>query len=156
MRVSFTGRAPWRVIVIQLLILVGLAVFFKFYLPHRARASAKQEAVTREQKLTTFFQDSVETDSTHEISVPLGGAIVKRHPQKLRLTFSPQQAESALGVPTSVTTDFRGGQHLIWTGTAHQLEASFDAGHLYCLGLEDRATGHGVLVYESFQLWHPY
>ena len=80
---------------------------------------------------------------------PLDGAIVKRHPQRLRSTFSPQEAESTLGVPDATTTDFGGGQHLTWLGTTHKLEASFNAGRLYCLALEDRATGHGVLVYDS-------
>ncbi len=150
------GRAPWRVIVVQVVILLGLAAFFKFYLPYRSRQLAGQEVATREQKIDAFFRDSVEEDATQEIPVPLDGAVVRRHPQKLRVTFSPQEVESTLGVPTSVTTDFRGGQHLIWIGTTHKLEASFDAGRLYCLSLEDRTTGHGVLVYASYPLWHPY
>ncbi len=149
------GGAPWRTIVIQGLVLLGLAAFFKFYLPHHERDLAARAAVTREQKIKAFFQDSVVEDP-QEISVPLDGAIVKRHPQSLRTTFSPQDAESALGIPDSTLTDFRGGQHLVWIGTAHKLGAAFDAGRLYCLTLEDRATGRGVMVYESPQMWHPY
>jgi hypothetical protein len=64
--------------------------------------------------------------------------------------------ETRLGVPDATTTDFRGGQHLLWLGTAHKLEASFDAGRLYSLALEDRATRRGVLVFQSPDLWHPY
>ena len=124
--------------------------------PPRARIGRRRAAATREQKINALFQDSVVEDSTHEISVPLEGAIVKRHPQRLRTMFSPQEAESTLGVPDTTTTDFRGGQHLTWMGTTHKLEASFNAGRLYCLTLEDRATGHGVLVYESPESWHPY
>ncbi|HXW15753.1 MAG TPA: hypothetical protein VEN79_14695 [Terriglobia bacterium] len=156
MRTSSSGGAPWRVIVIQVLILLGLIAFFKLYLPHQARDLAQRAAVAREQSINALFQDSVVEDSTHEISVPLDGAILKRHPQRLRTTFSPQQAESILGVPDSTTTDFSGGQHLTWIGTAHKLGAAFNSGRLYCLTLEDRATGHGVLVYESPESWHPY
>jgi hypothetical protein len=153
---SSFGRAPWRIIVIQLLILLGLVVFYRLYLPHRRAALASGAVANREQKITAFFQDAAKEDSTHEISVPLGGAIVKRHPQRLRTTFSPQEAESMLGTPDATRIDFRGGQHLTWLGTAHKLDASFNAGHLYALSLEDRATGHGVLVYESIWSWHPY
>lgn len=153
---SSFGRAPWRIIVIQLVILGGLVVFFKLYLPHHARDLAGRAAATREQKINALFQDAVEEDSTQEISVPLNGAIVKRHPQKLRITFSPQDAESTLGVPDSAAIDFQGGQHLTWLGTAHKLEASFNAGRLYCLALEDRSTGHGVMVFASISSWHPY
>jgi len=130
--------------------------FYKLYLPHRARDLAGGTAATREQKINALFQGSVVEDSTHEISVPLEGTIVKRHPERLRTTFSPQEAESRLGVPYATTIDFSGGQHLTWLGSAHKLTASFNAGRLYCLTLEDRATGHGVMVYESPESWHPY
>ncbi|MFZ0964447.1 MAG: hypothetical protein WAO35_26580 [Terriglobia bacterium] len=153
---SSFGRVPWHIMVIQLLILSGLVGFYKLYLPHRARELAGRAAAIREQRIDALVKDSVEEDSTHEISVPLAGAIVMRHPQKLRTTFSPQEAESALGVPDIATTDFRGGQHLTWLGSAHKLEASFNAGRLYALRLEARATGHGVLVCESIWSWHPY
>lgn len=156
MPTSSFGRASWRVILIQLLILLGFIVLYKLYLPHRARELAGHAVAIREQKINALFEDSVVEDSTHEISVPLEGAIVKRHPQRLRTVFSPQEAESTLGAPDATTIDFRGGQHLTWLGTAHKLEASFNAGRLYCLTLEDRATGHGVLVYESPESWHPY
>ena len=150
------GGVPWRVFVIQLLIVTGLVVFLKLYLPHRARELVNRAAATREQRINALFQDSVVEDLTQEIPVPLNGAVVKRHPQRLRSTFSPAQAESILGVPDTTTADFRGGQHLTWVGTAHKLEASFEAGHLYCLTREDRATGHGVMVYGSIWSWHPY
>ena len=156
MRSSSRGRAPWRVIIIQVLILAGLAVFFKFYLPHRARDLAGRAAAAREEEINALFQNTVEQDSTQEISVPLNGAIVKRYPQKLRIALSPQDAESTLGIPDTTTTDFRGGQHLTWTGTTHKLEASFNAGRLYCLNLQDRSTGHGVMVFEAPTSWHPY
>lgn len=156
MRWFSTGRAPWRVIVIQVALLLSLALFFKFYLPHHARGMAARAASLREQKINTLFQNAVEQDSLEEISVPLDGTIVKRHPQKLREALSPQDAESVLGVPDTSTTDFRGGQHLTWIGAKHRLEASFNAGRLYCLTLEDRSTGHGVMVFASPYQWHPF
>jgi len=156
MRSSGFGRAPWRIFTIQLLILLGLAAFYKLYLPRHARDLAARAAATREQRINALFRESVVEDSTQEISVPLEGVVVKRHPQRLRTTFSPQEAESTLGVPDASTTDFRGGQHLTWLGTAHKFAASFNAGRLYCLTLEDRATGHGVMVYESATAWRPY
>lgn len=156
MAISCPGRAPWRVILVQLSIVLGLVAFYKLYLPHRGRALAKQEAATREQRINTLFRDSVEEDSTREIPVPLDGSVVKRHPQRLRTVLSPEDVESTAGAPDSATTDFRGDQHLTWLGTAHKLEASFNAGRLYCLQLEDRASGHGVMVFESYASWHPY
>lgn len=143
-------------IAIQLLIILGLAVFFELYLPHHRHDVAARLVATREQNINALFRDSVVEDSTREASALLEGLIVKRHPQRLRTRFSPQEAESTLGVPDNATVDYRGGQHLTWLGTGHKLEASFDAGRLYCLSLEDRATGHGVLVYESAEQWHPY
>lgn len=142
--------------VIQSLLLLGLVAFFKFYLPHRARQTAVRDVAAREQKINALFQDSVEQDSMQEISVPVDGAMEKRYPQKLRVPLSLQEAESALGIPDTNTTDFQGGQHLTWTGTAHKLEASFMAGRLYCLALEDRSTGHGAMVFQSYQSWRPY
>jgi hypothetical protein len=150
------NRVPRRVILIQLLVVLGLVAYYQLYLPHRARVLARRAGATREEKITALFQDAVVQDSKHEISVPLEGAIVKRHPQRLRIVFSPREAENELGVPDAVTNDFRGGYHLTWLGTTHKLEASFNAGRLYGLSLEDRTTGHGVLVYESLSLWHPY
>jgi hypothetical protein len=156
MAVADSGRFPWRIILIQVLVLTGLVAFFTLYLPYYHRQIAIREAATREAKITALFQNSVVQDTTQQIFVPLDGTIVKRYPQKLRLELSPQEVENSLGIPTRSTTDFRGGQHLTWIGTGHKLEASFNAGRLYCLTLEDRSTGHGVMVFASPTSWHPY
>ena len=153
---SDSGRVPWRIILIQLAILVGLAIFFRFYLPHRVHVQTTEAVTDREQKIEAFFQKTVVEDTEHEISVPLAGAIVKRHPQRLRTTLHVEEVESQLGAPDTSTTDFRSGQHLTWIGTAHKLEASFNLGRLYCLGHQDRKTGQGVMVFESIWSWHPY
>ncbi len=153
---SSGGGAPWRVIGVQLVFIVGLIVFFTLYLPHRARVLAQRAVINREQKINDFFHKSVVVDSTLQISVPIDGEVVTRHPQKLIGSLSPQGVESQLGAPTISTTDFRGGEHLTWMGTTHKLVASFTNGSLYCLTLEDRTTGHGVMVYQSPDSWHPY
>jgi hypothetical protein len=156
MTTSDFGGASWRLIVIQVLVLSALLIFFKFYLPHRERNLAATAVATREQKINSFFQDSVMEDSAREFSVPLDGVIVKRHPQKLRTTYSPDEVESTLGIPNTSMVDFRGGQHLTWIGTSHKLEAAFTAGRLYCLTMEDLATRHGAQVYDSDDQWRPY
>lgn len=150
------GGVPWRVILIQLVILAGLLTFFRFYLPHRERVQATQAVADREQKIEDFFKQAVVTDATHEIAVPLNGAVVKRHPQRLRTTLHVDEVEARLGAPDQSTTDFRGGEHLTWIGSTHKLEAAFNAGLLYCLSYEDRKTGQGVMVFESIWSWHPY
>lgn len=150
------GGAPWRLILIQLLILSGLLIFFKFYLPRHARTVAAQASAARERKITTFFHDAVTEDTVHEVSVPLDGSIVKRHPKRLRTTFSSDEAQTMLGVPNTSMVDFRGGQHLTWIGTGHKVEAAFNAGRLYCLTQEDLATHRGELVYDSNDLYRPY
>ena len=156
LRPSDYGRVPWRIVLIQLAVLVGLLTFFKFYLPHRERAQVIQAVADREQKMENFFQGAVVEDTTHEVSVPLNGAVEKRHPQRLRATPQLEEVEGLLGAPDQSTTDFRGGQHLTWIGSAHKLEAAFNAGRLYCLSYEDRKTGQGVMVFESIWSWHPY
>ncbi len=151
-----SGRVPWRVIIIQAALLAALGVFFKFYLPYHARHAVERETAAREARIQALFENAVEQDTRQQIDVPLNGEIVKRYPQRLRIALSPQEVEDSLGIPAKSTTDFRGGQHLTWFGTTHRLEASFDGGRLYCLTLEDRATGHGVMVFASPTSWHPY
>ena len=156
MKDSDFGGAPWRIIIIQVLILSGLLIFFKFYLPNHERNLAAQADAAREQKITALFHDSVTEDAVNEIAVVFDGAIVKRHPKRLRTTFSPEEVQTILGVPNTSMVDFRGGQHLTWIGTAHKVEAAFDKGHLFCLTMEDLKTHRGELVYDSNDLYRPY
>jgi hypothetical protein len=155
MQPSESGRVAWRVILIQLAILAGLFGFFKLYLPHREHEKAAHAASDREQKIEAFFRNMVE-DTKLEIYVPLDGTVVKRHPQKLRTILDVADVETTLGAPDVASTDFQGGQHLTWIGTAHKVEAAFTAGRLYCLIREERSTGHGVMVFASPWTWHPY
>jgi hypothetical protein len=156
MRCFDSGRVPWRIILIQAAILAGLVAFFKVYLPHFERERAARAAAERERRIEAFFPKAVVEDTTHEVAVPLDGAIVKRHPQRLRATLSVEDVEAQLGAPDVSTTDFRGGQHLTWIGATHKILGSFNAGRLYCLTYEDRSSGHGVMVYDSIWSWHPY
>ena len=156
MRSVASGRAAWRIFLLQLAALAGVAIFLKFYLPHAARVEAAQRAAERERKIESFFRAAVVEETVREVEVRAGGEAVKRHPQKLRGAPQVTDVEAVLGAPDTSSTDFRGGQHLTWIGTAHQLQASFNQGRLYCLTQEDRATGHGALVYESLDAWHPY
>lgn len=147
---------PWRVILIQLAILASLAVFYFLYLPFREKSRAETEAKEREQKIVMLTQSLVVEDASREVEVPATGGKTRAHPQRLTRTPPVDEVEQALGLPDRRTTDFRGGLHLNWTGTEHQLEASFDRGRLYCLRLENLRNGHGALVFESSFGWHPF
>jgi hypothetical protein len=150
------GRVRWQFILPQVLVLAGLAAFFKVYLPRLERARLARAAADREGSIEAFFPTAVVEDTAHEVAVPLEGVIVKRHPQRLRSVLSVGDVEAELGAPDISSTDFRGGQHLTWIGTRHKLVASFNVGRLYCLAHEDRSTGHGVAVFDSIWSWHPY
>jgi hypothetical protein len=153
---SDSGNAPWRMILIQLGLLVGLLVFFRFYLPHHERQLAAERVALREQKIAAFVQSEVIEDDDRQIPVFLDGEVVKRHPQRLRTTLSPDDVEENLGAPQTTMTDFSGGEHLSWVGTAHRLEAAFNKGRLYCVTYEDLSTHRGVLIYEDENQFHPY
>lgn len=155
-RMNARGGVPWRVIVVQFVLVAGVVTFFSLYLPHRTRVLAERALADREQKINDVFRNAVKEDLDHEVSVPLNGKIEKRHPQILTAALSPQDVETQLGVPGNSTTDFRGGEHLTWVGTTHKLVAAFDKGRLYCLALEGRATGHGVMVCQTPETWRPY
>lgn len=147
---------PWRVVLIQLAIMASLAVFYFLYLPYRETSRAAAEARDREQKIQMLFQSLVAEDTSREVEVPGTDGKTRAHPQRLTRTPTVDELEQTLGLPDRRTTDFRGGLHLNWTGTEHQIEASFDRGRLYCLRLENLRTGHGALVFESSFGWHPF
>ena len=156
MQLSHSGRISWRIALTQVAILAGVLAFIKFYLPRVQSENHTREMAQREEKIESLFQRAVEVDNWHEVAVPIEGAIVKRHPQRLRSTLTVQEVEEALGAPDISSIDFRGGQHLTWTGARHKLVGSFNAGKLYGLTREDRATGRGVMVFESVWSWRPY
>ena len=156
MKLSERGAVPKRFIAIQLAIVAGLAAFYFLYLPYRPTSQAAAEAKERELKIEALFQSLVEEDSRGEVELPGTGGKARVHPQRLNNTPAVDEVVEALGVPDQRTTDFRGGLHMTWTGTAHSLEAAFDHGRLYCLRHEDLRTGHGALVFESTAGWRPF
>ncbi len=153
---SILKRPTVRAIIVQVVIVVLLIGWFKFGLPRIQKARAVSEAAKRETKITELFQSVIAEDPTREVEAPAAQGTAQAHPQRLRITPSAADIERALGVPDAFYVDFRQGQHLIWAGTNHKLEASFDHGRLYCLRMEDSRTGHGALVFDSSAEWHPF
>jgi hypothetical protein len=139
---------------IQFALLASLAAFYFLYLPYRSKSQAAAEAQEREPKIEEFFQSLVVEDTRGEVELPGTGGTA--HPQRLNRLPAVDEVVQSLGLPNRRTTDFQGGLHITWTGTAHSLEASFVHGRLYCLRREDLRTGHGALVFESSAAWHPF
>ena len=145
-----------NLIVPAVLMVAGLIAWFKIYLPRARRAEAVAEASERERKIGNFFRWAVIKDTKRDVPVTGNSGDQPVHPQRLRQTPSLREIEQTLGAPTTSTTDVRGGLHVTWTGTRHDLEASFNQGRLYCLRFQARRTGHGTMVFESSSNWHPY
>ncbi len=156
MRPSDRGAVPKSLMAIQFAILAGLAAYYFLYLPYRAKSQGAAEAQERELKIEALFQTLVVEEAGGELESPGTGGKGRVHPQRLFRTPAVEEVIEALGLPGRRTTDFRGGLHLTWTGTAHSLEACFDHGRLYCLRREDLRTGPGALGFESSVAWHPF
>jgi hypothetical protein len=156
MKPSDCGAVSKRLITIQLAILAGLAAFFFLYLPHRAKWQAAAGAQERELKIEALFKSLVVEGGPGEAELPGAEAKVRLHPQRLNRLPEVEEVVDELGLPDRRTTDFRGGLHLTWTGTAHSLEAAFDRGRLYCLSRKDLRTGHGTMVFESSAHWNSF
>ena len=152
MKPSERGAVPKRMMAIQLAILASLAAFYFLYLPYRSGFQTAAKAQEREQKIEALFQSLVVEDTHSEVEVTGTGGKV----QRLNRLPAVDEFVQALGLPDRRTTDFRGGLHITWTGTAHSLEAAFDRGRLYCLRREDLRTGHGALVFQSSAAWRPF
>lgn len=147
------SRAFWiRLVAIQVVIVAGVVTWIKVYVPRSERRKAASVAAEREKKIDAFFT-SVVIEDAREVKGP-GGKV--RHPQRLRWIPTASEVEQTLGAPGLSRPDFQGGQHLTWTGTAHQLEAAFDRGRLYSLRFEDVRTGHGTVVFESSAYWQTF
>ena len=133
MALSDAGGIPKRVIVIQLVIITGLVIFAKVYLPRMEKQKAAAQLEARETRIEDFFKSIVAENSGAEAST-----------ESLRSTPSVEEVEQAVGAPDTSTTDFAGGLHLTWIGTRHSLEGSFNHGRLYFLTLTNRRTGQSV------------
>lgn len=153
MRFEASGSTWWRVLVIQLAIIAALAAVLKFYLPGMEKRREAAVVREREDRIQAFARTMIVEDPTRDIP---SGPNAGKHPQKLLRQDSVDEVQGALGAPTTVSRDFRGGDHLTWTGTDHQIEAAFDRGILYYVRYEDLHTGHGVMVYESSAPWQTF
>jgi hypothetical protein len=142
-----------KVIVAQVVILAGAAVWLKVYIPRMEKARAAAAVLAREKKIETFYQSMAVEDTSREVEAKAGGPA---RPLRLRSSAPVDEVEQALGTADSQSRDFRGGLHLVWTGKDHTLEASFNNGRLYCLTITDRQTGHGAMVFESSLYWRPF
>jgi hypothetical protein len=149
---SDSGAVRTKVIVAQVIVVVGLVAWFKIYLPRLEREQAVSRAQERDRRIQTFFRWAVIEDSPRGISksTPNG----QQRPQRLRRTPALHEVEQTLGAPAARSTDIRGGLHVTWSGTSYLLEGSFENDRLYCLTLTDRRTGHGASVFESSSSWH--
>jgi hypothetical protein len=145
-----------KVIVAQFVILAGVAVWLKVYIPRMEAARAATAVLEREKRIQTSYQSMVVEDTNREVEAPESKAKGPVHPLRLRTSASVGEVEQTLGAPDSEQSDFRGGLHLMWAGSQHTLEASFNRGRLYCLTITDRQTGHGSMVFESSLYWRPF
>lgn len=124
---SDSGRIPLRAIAIQVVILGGLLIFLKFYLPHHEKAKAAARLKERDARIESFYADVTGEGS--------GGGTA------LRSTPSMQAAEQRLGAPDTSSTDYAGGLHLTWNGAHRSLQGSFYHDSLYSLTMTDNRTG---------------
>jgi hypothetical protein len=155
--VASDSGAVWvKALVVQLAILAGVVVFYKAYLPRMQKAQLAAAARAQEERIQAFVKSTIAEDPDREAAGTGTDGESLLHAQKLLRTLSLDETQQALGAPGSEFTDFREGQHLIWTGTTHRLEAVFDQGKLSILRFENLRTGHGVLVYASSAYWQAF
>jgi|YelNatPaOPRAMG01_1025707.scaffolds.fasta_scaffold32048_3 hypothetical protein len=153
MTISDFGRISKIAIAVQLVIIAGVLIFLKVYVPRAEKTRAAADLKSRESRIERFFNSTVAEDAGRTVASPDGS---QAHPQSLRSTPSVEEVQRALGGPDTSMTDYAGALHLTWIGTDHSLTAAFNHGRLYCLTLTDRRTGHGVNVYESSANWQPF
>jgi hypothetical protein len=145
-----------KALVVQLVIVAAVVVFYKAYLPRMQKAQLAAAAGAREEKIQAFVKTTIVEDPGREAAGTGTDGETLLHAEKLARTPTLDEVQQALGAPAKEFTDFRQGQHLIWTGTTHKLEAVFDQGMLSILQFENLRTGHGVLVYASSAYWQSF
>ncbi|MGD0922537.1 MAG: hypothetical protein ABSA70_12350 [Terriglobia bacterium] len=150
------GSVRTRTIVIQVAIIAGVILWLTLGWPRIQQERAAAQLARREQKIESFLQSTVVERAGEEIEVPTVDGLRRVHPQRLRITPAVGDVQQELGAPDQSMTDSQGGQHLIWIGTRHKLDASFDKGRLYAVTLTNLQTGHGMTVYESSAQYHPF
>jgi len=151
-----SGKVIAKAVLIQVAIAAGLILWFKLGIPGLQKERNAEAAAELEGRINDFIQSTVVEDPGRELPVPAASAEGYSHPQRLQNTPSIEETKQSLGPADGFSSDIRGGVHIIWTGTHHKLEASFNNGRLYCLRVEELRTGHGTLVFESSQKWRPF
>jgi len=149
MTLSDSGAVWVKALVVQLVIVAGVVVFYKAYLPRMDQERSAREAEAREQRIRVFVKITIMEDPGREAASTGADGERLLHAEKLARAPSLDEVQQALGAPIKEFTDFRQGQHLIWIGTTHQLEAVFNQGTLAILVFENLRTGRGVMVYAS-------
>jgi hypothetical protein len=150
------GSVRTRTIVIQVAVVAAVIVWLKIALPKIQKDRAAAELARREQRIEAFVQSTIVEGGGEEIEVSTLEGVKHVHPKVLRITPAVPDVQASLGAPDESMIDFRGGQHLVWHGNKHKLEAAFDKGRLYAVTLTDLMTGHGMTVYESRLQYHPF
>ena len=145
-----------RIVVAQFGILVALLVLYKVYFPALQRHNIAKQNGDREQRIQQFARTMIVEDDRRGASGTGANGESLSHPQKLLQEESLDEVQQALGAPQSEFSDAAGGQHLVWTGTDHKLEAGFNKGVLYSLTYSNMRTGRGVTVFESSQYWQSF
>lgn len=145
-----------RIVIIQIGIVAGLLVLYEVFLPRVRRHDAAKDAAAREQRIQNFARTMIVEDSSRKASGfgVDGGSL--SHPQKLLEQDSLNEVQLTLGAPGAEFSDSGGGQHLVWTGTEHKLEAAFNKGVLYSLTYSNLKTGHTARVFESGEYWQSF
>jgi hypothetical protein len=150
------GSVRTRTIVIQVAIVTGVILWLTLGLPKYRKEKTAAALARREQNIESFVQSIVVERGGEEMEVPTVDGVRRVHPQRLRFLPAVGDVQEELGAPDQSMTDAQGGQHLIWIGTRHKLNASFNKGRLYAVTLSDLQTGHGMTVYESAAQYHPF
>jgi hypothetical protein len=153
---SASGSTVLKAIIIQVVIAAMVIAWFKFVLPMLGGGQAAAAAARRETRIETLFQSLAVEDVSPSAPAHAADGASAESPRHLLRTPMIDEIKQELGAPSAVTGDYRGGAHLIWAGTNHKLEASFNHERLYCLRMEDVRTGHGELVFESSSAWRAF
>jgi hypothetical protein len=156
MTLSNSGAAWTKAIIVQLAIVAVILVVYKAYLPRMERDRAASLAEDRERRIEAFARSMIVEDPNRQVDAVGADGERLTHPQKLLQESSVDEVEQALGAPSAEFSDFRQGQHLVWKGTRHQIEAAFNKGVLYNLRFENLQATHGVSVYESSAYWQAF
>ena len=156
MNLSNSGAAWTKAVIVQLAIVAAILALYKIYLPRMERGRAASLAEDLERRIETFARSMIVEDPNRQVDAVGADGERLTHPQKLLQESSVDEVEEALGAPSAEFSDFRQGQHLVWKGIHHPIEASFNKRVLYNLRFENLQATHGVSVYESSAYWQAF